>query len=214
MIANDAELVLAAGTPAGWGLALICGTGSIVYGRSPDGRLTRADGWGHLLGDEGSGYAIGLAGLRAVMRAYDGRGSASALTEAILDRWALAAPPDLVSRVYRELQGKQQIAALASTVEDVAVEGDPIAQQILAAAGLELALAAHAVAERLELANPIPCALAGSVIVQGRIVRWEFEMAATQLGLELMPIATVPEPAVGAVRLARSALDAAGNDRS
>ena len=214
VIANDAELVLAAGTPAGWGLALICGTGSIVYGRSQEGRLTRADGWGHLLGDEGSGYAIGLAGLRAVMRAYDGRGPATALTEAILARWALATPPDLVPRVYRELQGKQEIAALASTVEDVAVEGDPMAQEILAAAGLALALAAHAVAERLELANPIPCALAGSVIVQGRIVRREFEMAATQLGLELMPIATVPEPAVGAVRLAQSALDTAGNDRS
>lgn len=213
VIANDAELVLAAGTPAGWGLALICGTGSIVYGRSPDGRLMRADGWGHLLGDEGSGYAIGLAGLRAIMRAYDGRGPATALTEAILARWALATPPDLVSRVYRELQGKQQIAVLAATVEDVAEEGDPVAQQILAAAGIELALAARAVVQRLELTGSVPCALAGSVIVQGRWVRREFEAAATRLGPELMPIATVPEPAMGAVRLAQSALDAAGNDR-
>ena len=71
LIANDAELVLAAGTPQGWGLALICGTGAIVYGRSLAGQTARADGWGHLLGDEGSGYAIGLAALRAVMRAYD-----------------------------------------------------------------------------------------------------------------------------------------------
>ncbi len=67
-----------------------------------------------------------------------------------------------------------------------------------------------ALVERLELAGPVPCALAGSVIVQGRLVRREFEAAAMGLGLELMPIATVPEPAVGAVRLARLALDAAG----
>ncbi len=214
VIANDAELVLAAGTPAGWGLALICGTGSIVYGRSPAGRLMRAGGWGHLLGDEGSGYAIGLAGLRAVVRAYDGRGPATALTGAILAHWALGAPPDLVSRVYRELQGKQEIAALAAIVEDVAAEGDAVAQAILAAAGRELGLAARAVVQRLELDGPVPCALAGSVIVQGRLVRREFEAAATRLGLALMPIINVPEPAVGAVRLAQLALDTAGTDRS
>ncbi len=127
VIANDAELVLAASTPAGWGLALICGTGSIVYGRSPAGQVARADGWGHLLGDEGSGYAIGLAALRAVMRAYDGRGPATSLSEAILGCWGLAAATDLVPRVYQELRGKHEIAALASTVEAVAGQGDPVA---------------------------------------------------------------------------------------
>ncbi|HET9221200.1 MAG TPA: BadF/BadG/BcrA/BcrD ATPase family protein, partial [Roseiflexaceae bacterium] len=55
-VASDAELVLTAGTPDGWGVALICGTGSIAWGRAPDGRSARAGGWGYLLGDEGSGY--------------------------------------------------------------------------------------------------------------------------------------------------------------
>lgn len=208
VVANDAELVLAAGTPAGWGLALICGTGAIVYGRSPAGRLARADGWGHLLGDDGSGYAIGLAALRAIMRAYDGRGPETALAGAILDRWSLAAPPDLVGRVYRELRGKQEIAALADIVEAVAAMDDSVAQQILAGAGRELALAAQAVALRLALTGPIPCALAGGVIVAGELVRREFEAAAANLGLFLAPITAVPEPAVGAVRLAQATLSA------
>jgi N-acetylglucosamine kinase-like BadF-type ATPase len=206
VIANDAELVLAAGTPAGWGLALICGTGSIVYGCSPTGQLARADGWGHLLGDEGSGYAIGLAALRAVMRAYDGRGPATALSEAILASWALATATDLVARVYQELQGKQEIAALAATVEAVAGGGDPVAQQILASAGRELALAAQAVAQRLELVDPIPCALAGGVIVTGCLVRQQFESAVARLGLTLWPMTLVPEPALGAIRLAQGAV--------
>lgn len=205
VIANDAELVLAAGTPAGWGLALICGTGSIAYGRSPAGQMDRADGWGHLLGDEGSGYAIGLAALRAVMRAYDGRGPATALSEAILGRWGLATATDLVARVYRDLCGKPEIAALAAEVEATAARKDAVAQQILASAGLELALAAQAVARRLALVGSIPCALAGGVIVAGSMVRDQFQAAAAQLELRLAPVTLVPEPALGAIKLAGAA---------
>ena len=206
VIVNDAELVLAAGTPAGWGLTLICGTGSIVYGRSPAGQRARADGWGHLLGDEGSGYAIGLAALRAVMRAHDGRGPATALSEAILAHWALEIATDLVPRVYQELHGKHEIAALASTVEAMAAEGDPVAQHILANAGRELALAAQAVAYRLDLVAPVPCALAGGVVVGGRLVRHEFQIAAEELNLTLTPVTLVADPARGAIALAQLAL--------
>ncbi len=207
VMVHDAVLVLAAGTPEGWGLALICGTGSIVHGCSPSGQLARADGWGHLLGDEGSGYAIGLTALRAAMRAYDGRGPATALSAALLERWGLATTTDLVPRVYRELAGKHEIAALAATVEAVAAQGDVLARNILVTAGHELALAAQAVIGQLQLTGPVPCALAGGVIVGGHIVRQQFESAAGQLGLRLDPITPVPEPAVGAIRLARAAIE-------
>ena len=59
----DAWPVLAAGTPDGWGIALISGTGSLAFGRAANGRTARAGGWGFLFGDEGSGYAIAVAGL-------------------------------------------------------------------------------------------------------------------------------------------------------
>ena len=75
VIANDAELVLAAGTPDGWGIALISGTGSIVFGRSPQGEMARAGGWGHIMGDEGSGYAIGV---EALPRGHAPRSTAAA----------------------------------------------------------------------------------------------------------------------------------------
>ena len=48
----------------GWGLAVIAGTGSIAVGRTPAGRTARAGGWGPLIGDEGSAYAVALAALR------------------------------------------------------------------------------------------------------------------------------------------------------
>ena len=61
---NDGDLVVAAGTPEGWGVGLIAGTGSIAVGRAPDGRTARAGGWGHLIGDEGSAYGVVLDALR------------------------------------------------------------------------------------------------------------------------------------------------------
>src|SRR3990170_4800210 len=82
-IGHDGPLLLAAaGVEAG--IALVAGTGSSVFGLAPDGREVLVGGWGHLLGDEGSGYDIAVRALRAVTRAADGRGPATALTDEIL----------------------------------------------------------------------------------------------------------------------------------
>ena len=61
-VTSDASLLLAAGTPDGWGLAVVAGTGSMVFGKAQTAAWLGAGGWGYLLGDEGSGYAIGLGG--------------------------------------------------------------------------------------------------------------------------------------------------------
>ena len=206
IIANDAELVLAAGTPDRWGVAVISGTGSIVFGCSPTGELARAGGWGHILGDEGSGYAIGTAALRAIMCAFDGRGPATVLTEAVLAHWSLVGPADLVGRVYREDAGTAEIAGIARLVDAAAAAGDRVAVGVLREAGRDLALTAVAVVQRLGLPAPTPCAIAGGVIVNGTWARAAFLAAADESGLRFDPITPVTEPALGAVRLARSLL--------
>lgn len=206
---SDARLVLAAGTPDGWGIGIICGTGSIAYGRSPGGRTTRAGGWGHLLGDEGSGYDIGLSALRAVVRAEDGRGPKTSLKELILKHWSLEAVQDLVYYVYRPAITKMDIAALAAVVEEAALKGDMAAQGILKRAGEELAFSAGVVASRLKLPEPTPCALVGGIFLYGDLVPRYFLTAASELGLLLSPVERVSEPAVGAIRLAQES----ANDR-
>ncbi len=205
-ITNDALIVLAAGTPAGWGLVVIAGTGSIAYGRDRQGRVSRAGGWGFLMGDEGSNYAIGQAALRAITRAVDGRGPSTALVAAVLAHWNLPEPAGLVRKVYDNLPRKE-IARLGKVVETAAGAGDGVARAILEEAGRELALAAQAVARHLEFDGPIPCALAGSVLVFGQWVRPAFLRAAAPLGLALDPLALVPEPAVGAIRMAIELLE-------
>jgi N-acetylmuramic acid 6-phosphate etherase len=202
-IVTDAQLVLAAGTPDNRGIALICGTGSIAYGEDAGGRRARAGGWGYLLGDEGSGYAIGQTGLRAVMRAFDGRGPRTALTQMILANWDLSTPNELVSRVYREALRPADIAALAPLVEAAGAAGDELATGILLQAGRELALAVQAVVHALDLPEPIPCGLAGSMIVKSQVVRAMFLGAAREAGVLLDPVTPVIEPAQGALRLAR-----------
>src|SRR3990170_4420420 len=84
LIVNDALVALEAGTPGQPGIVIISGTGSIAYGRNAAGEAARSGGWGHVLGDEGSGYWIGRAALRAVLRAADRRGPPTVLTRMLL----------------------------------------------------------------------------------------------------------------------------------
>src|SRR5438552_4197397 len=84
LVVNDALGALVAGAQDAPGIVIIAGTGSIAYGRNTRGEAARAGGWGHMIGDEGSGYWIGREALAAVMRAGDGRGPATQLTVEIL----------------------------------------------------------------------------------------------------------------------------------
>ena len=201
-LTNDALPVLAAGTPQGWGLAVISGTGSIAYSMSPDGSLKRAGGWGYIFGDEGSAYSIGLAALRSAAQFADGRAPLTALLERILQHWQLSQPADLVNKVYSESTGRENIAQLAILVSRAAGDGDSAALEILNQAGSELARMAFAAAQQFDLAQTIPCALAGSVLIHNPIVVSAFIRHTTQTGLHLSPVQSVPEPAAGCLKLA------------
>lgn len=205
LVTTDVDLVLAAGAPAGWGVALICGTGSIACGKNATGRKARAGGWGYLLGDEGSAYAIGMAALRSVLRAFDGRAMPTALTEAILEQWDLPDPTALVSRIYGQGASPAAIAALAPLAA-TASASDQVAQRIISEAGTELGLAIQAVVRALDLPTPTPCALAGSLLILSDALQDALRRAVQQLGLELHPLTLVAEPAQGALRLAQELL--------
>lgn len=201
-LTNDALPVLAAGTPQGWGLAVISGTGSIAYSLSPEGDLKRAGGWGYIFGDEGSAYSIGLSALRAAAQSADGRAPLTALLAHILQHWQLSQPADLVNKVYSESTGRENIAQLSILVNRTAEEGDPAAMEILNQAGLELARMAQAAALQFDLSKTVPCALAGSILVHNPTVVAAFLRHTADLGLKLAPIQPVPEPAAGCLKLA------------
>jgi N-acetylmuramic acid 6-phosphate etherase len=200
-VIEDAALLLAAGTPAGWGVAVVAGTGSMAFARCADGRTARAGGWGPLLGDEGSGYAIALAGLRAAARAADGRAQATPLTDRLLAACGLTRPEELVGVVYRG-GDRMALAALAPVVLDAAEAGDPVAEHIVRDAAGELAAAAAAAARQLNLGASFPVALAGGLLSSSPRYRLRFLNALSERGLTVGPVSLVTEPAEGAVRLA------------
>ena len=207
-VVHDADPVLAAGTPDGWGVALIAGTGSLAFGRTADGRTARSGGWGYLFGDEGSGYAVALAGLRAVARSADGRGPGTRLADGFLERLDLERPEQLVSAVYPSTDPRATIASLADVVTRAADEADEVAMEILDQAGRELAAMVAAVAGKLELqSNRFPVALAGGLLTRSVMLTERLSCHLASLGLKAEPIASVRDPVLGAVKLAQLAAD-------
>lgn len=126
-ITHDGAVALEAAFGEGSGMIIIAGTGSSLFGRALTGNILRAGGWGFMLGDEGSGHAIGLKGLRAVGHACDG-GPATILTDLLMTRHGIAGQDALLHRVYRESWPVQQMAPL---VLQAVADGDAEARRIL-----------------------------------------------------------------------------------
>src|SRR5436190_11403468 len=203
LVVNDALIALVAGARDDPGILINAGTGSIVYGRNATGEAARAGGWGHMIGDEGSGYWIGREALAAVMRASDGRGPATALTDEILSYFNVDDESRLPRIVYDRDVPRRSVAALGPIAQRVAEEGDAVAVRILERAADELVLAARSVASRLEMrGDAFTFYLAGGVF---RVVPWLVHELPRRL-IEVAPRCQVQvldaEPATGAVWLA------------
>ncbi len=70
-VVGDEVIALDAAFKGGPGILQIAGTGSNTVGRAPDGSRESAGGWSSRLGDEGSGYWIGVHAIRRALHAYD-----------------------------------------------------------------------------------------------------------------------------------------------
>lgn len=205
-IVNDARLVLAAGTPDGHGVGLICGTGSIAFGRKPDGEMSRAGGWGYILGDEGSGYDIAIQAMRAATQAIDGRGTAFVLRDALMEKWHITNPQDLIPFVYEHPNIRQHMLEVPLIVSDLAEIGDSHSVAILDHAAQQLADIAVAAARQLKSSSTFPLAIAGSVILKTPLLQQALRECIQCHGYTAEPITPVEDPALGALRLAREQL--------
>jgi N-acetylglucosamine kinase-like BadF-type ATPase len=212
VVVNDALVALVAGVGDGAGVVIISGTGSIAFGRNARNQAARAGGWGHVLGDEGSGYWIGRQALRAVARAADGRGPATALTPRVLNHFAIQQPADLIGEVYDRHPRHQTLAQLARVVQQARDEGDEAATQILELAAHELVRAARSTVERLQMRDEsFVFLLAGGVFTGVPWLCDELERRLPGIAPRAQVEHLEAEPAMGAVRLALA--EAAGESR-
>jgi N-acetylglucosamine kinase-like BadF-type ATPase len=200
-VVNDTELILAAGTPEGWGVAAISGTGSNCIARSPKGQTFRVGGWGPSLGDEGSGYTMGTQALRTATQAADGRGDAKGILQMVLRHFKLRDPNALVTYIYRPEVTHADIAGLVDPLMDLAGAGDADAGRIVQEAAKDLAHQINTAMLRLGVPRP-PLALTG-----GTLRRVTFKQALLSFVTEeLGPVAMVSQPYLGAVTLAKQLL--------
>lgn len=189
ILCGDEEIALNAAFAGGPGILVVAGTGSNAIGRAAGGELFGAGGWGPVVGDEGSGYWIGLEAIRAALRAHDrvGMGGvATCLLREIEREWGLGSVAELVAvanqRTFSVGATPPDFAALAPVVARCAEAGDALAAGVLERAGEELAVLVSVVFHKMSgrtmgagLAGgtgaEIGVAFTGSVLAQIAAVR-------------------------------------------
>lgn len=182
-IDHDMRIALAGAMPdrlaTTGGIVLIAGTGSVAFGQVPSDslessdpgappRTARAGGMGSVFDDAGSGYYIGRRAVSAAIRAADGRGQATVLSDIVQQAFG-ADLRQIVTGLSPTPTKRDNIARLAPHVIDAANQHDAVADRILRTAANELALCAAAVARQLDfdINMPIPIAITGGLANAG-----------------------------------------------
>jgi glucosamine kinase len=201
-VVEDVEIALRAGAGDGDGAVLIAGTGSIAYARVGS-EAFRVGGHGHLLGDDGSGFAIGRAALAQMLRWYDGRTPHSELFDAIAVRLQVTSAQQLIDRIYREAQPVASVAAIAPLVLERASSGERTATKIVQGAAVELVDLVKALVKHAKIEGEIPLVFTGGLLAENSLLSYLIE---TRLLADLPlvhPVKSAPAPVHGALAMAR-----------
>jgi N-acetylglucosamine kinase-like BadF-type ATPase len=210
ILVGDEEIALDAAFQGGPGILVIAGTGAIAMGRAGSGQLFTAGGFGPVLGDEGSGYWIGLEAIRAALRAQDRlplmhdeaahewgtRGVSTCLLREIERHWGLGSTSELIA-MGNQRSPSPDFAALAPVVARCAEAGDVLAAGILERAGEELAELVGLVFQKMGTGSAAEVGVAFTGSVLGRIGAVRAAMVA-RLAVSV-PRARVREAAVDAL---------------
>ncbi len=167
VVVNDVVGAWAAATGARPGVGAISGTGSNVFGVGADGRAWRAGGWGHVLGDEGSGYWLAVQSIKAALRDRERSGPETALSDAATDFFDVPTVEAVATLVYSKPLSKGEIAAFAIETARVAQAGDEVARGLYEHAADELGKQVEAVIAQTGLTGSFPVGLIGSAFKAG-----------------------------------------------
>jgi len=169
LVVNDVVGAWATATGAAPGVAAISGTGSNVFGVGRDSESWRAGGWGHLLGDEGSGYWFGVQSIKAALADREGSGPATALSDAVPGFFGADTVEAVASLAYSKPLTKGEIAAFGAQAARIAEDGDAVALDIYRRGAHELARQIVAVIEHTGLEGQFPVGLIGSSFKAGTV---------------------------------------------
>jgi N-acetylglucosamine kinase-like BadF-type ATPase len=120
------------------GVVVIAGGGSIGYGVDDQGNEAIAGGLGYLMGDEGSGWYIGLRAIQEAAKASDKRGPETALLPMVLDHYGISTIRQIIRVLYDASFSREQVSTLTPKVIRIAAAGDAVATGIVTTAGVKL----------------------------------------------------------------------------
>ncbi len=187
-IVGDEVIALDAAFRGGPGILQIAGTGSNTIGRAPDGSRESAGGWSSRLGDEGSGYWIGLHSVRRALHALD-QEQPTQILERVGELWGMSGLDDLVN--LGDSTPGPDFAALAPVIHELAQAGDPVALAVLQQAAADLVEFVLLVRAKLRrkhaLEAEVPVAWTGGVIEHMPLVREAF-FAGLHAAAPMMPV--------------------------
>lgn len=191
-VVGDEVIALDAAFQGGPGILQIAGTGSNTIGRASDGSRETAGGWSSRLGDEGSGYWIGLNAVRRALIAYDRELPTQVLTK-VGEVWGTPTIEELVN--VGDGTPAPDFAALAPAINELAEAGDPVALEVVRQAADDLVSFVLLVRDKLRrkhnIAGEVPAAWTGSVIEKMALVREPFFSGLRQAAPE-MPVLNQP----------------------
>jgi N-acetylglucosamine kinase-like BadF-type ATPase len=209
IVVNDVVGAWATATGAQPGVGAISGTGSNVFGVGPRARTWRAGGWGHVLGDEGSGYWFGLRSIRAALRDRDGSGPRTALSDIAAGFFGAASIEALAPLLYSKPLTKSEIAAFAVETARLAAAGDAVARALYEEGARELGAQIAAVIRETGLQGTFPVGLIGSAFKAGAVFVEPLERAVHEIAPQARIACVEMAPVGGCVLLAAHAAGAA-----
>ena len=203
--ATDVEMALVGAHGARRGVIVMAGTGSVAYGVSETGEGLQVGGWGYLLGDEGSGYWLGLKALQAVTMWSDSKIDVFyAVAHFVMQELQLSSPKEVIPWLYRTPPPTHEVAALASLMLMLAEEGNLYAKGAINEAAGYLAGMIARLKNRLALTDP-PIAFGGGLLTNPDPLNYTNPLMRAlrgRLDLEHYPETLYP-PVIGAALLAQ-----------
>ncbi|MGB0066031.1 MAG: BadF/BadG/BcrA/BcrD ATPase family protein [Terracidiphilus sp.] len=189
-VVGDVDIALDAAFEGGPGILQIAGTGSNCVGRAPNGSLESAGGWSSRLGDEGSGYWIGVNSVRRALHALD-RDEPCRVIPEVMKLWGTKDMDEFIN--LGDGTPGPDYAALAPTINELAEAGDAVAVGTLEQAAKDLVdfvlLVRSKLRRKYGLTSEVPVAWTGSVIAKTKIVREKF-FAGLRAAAPEMPVGT------------------------
>ncbi len=210
VVESDALAALTGAFGGGPGIIVIAGTGVICFGRTSRGEIIRVGGWGYLLGDAGSGFALAQAALIAALNDWDGRGTQTALRTIFEKHFNVPSIELIISTIYSSDFDRGKFADLAPLVFEAADNGDLVARELVCATGREHGNLVRAAVNRGSWHAPIPLALVGNLFRRRDVLLPGLWEVLSEKDFHL--IAPRFEPVVGAALLAMVATGVSLNE--